>query len=186
MFCFSAVRFFINVSFSAVVSALWAFLSSRHSSALYCFTVLYLCWSIKYSFIHLNNLGLSAHADIPFANITSYLVSVIILCPQYRQGRIKRRPSRSRIWFSRNCTNQRNHNRNRKDFSVWSEVQTCIWPSWCHCHSLSLASVKSGLVLAFWYRLQCRVKSPCGPPQDLPCGPLADSLHAVRTVGYCV
>ena len=30
--------------------------------------------------------------------------------------------------------------------SVWSEVQTCIWPSWCHCHSLSLASVKSRLV----------------------------------------
>jgi len=26
--------------------------------------------------------------------------------------------------------------------SVWSEVQTCIWPSWCHCHSLSLASAK--------------------------------------------
>ena len=37
--------------------------------------------------------------------------------------------------------------------SVWSEVQTCIWPSWCHCHSLSLASVKSWLVLPFWYRL---------------------------------
>ena len=37
--------------------------------------------------------------------------------------------------------------------SVWSEMQTCIWPSWCHCHSLSLASVKSGLVLPFWYRL---------------------------------
>ena len=33
----------------------------------------------------------------------------------------------------------------------WSEVQTCIWPSWCHCHSLSLASVKSRLVLPFWY-----------------------------------
>ena len=33
--------------------------------------------------------------------------------------------------------------------SVWSEVQTC----WCHCHSLSLASVKSRLVLPFWYRL---------------------------------
>jgi len=29
----------------------------------------------------------------------------------------------------------------------------CIWPSWCHCHSLSLASVKSRLVLPFWYRL---------------------------------
>jgi len=36
-------------------------------------------------------------------------------------------------------------------FSVWSEVQTCIWPSWCHCHSLSLASVKSRLVFLFWY-----------------------------------
>ena len=37
--------------------------------------------------------------------------------------------------------------------SVWSYVQTCIWPSWCHCHSPSLASVKSRLVLPFWYRL---------------------------------
>ena len=37
--------------------------------------------------------------------------------------------------------------------SVCSEMQTCIWPSWCHCHSLSLASVKSRLVLPFWYRL---------------------------------
>ena len=37
--------------------------------------------------------------------------------------------------------------------SVWSEMQTCIWPSWCDCHSLSLASVKSRLVLLFWYRL---------------------------------
>ena len=24
--------------------------------------------------------------------------------------------------------------------SVWSEVQTCIWPSWCHCHSVSCCS----------------------------------------------
>jgi len=37
--------------------------------------------------------------------------------------------------------------------SVWSAMQTCVWPSWCHCHSLSLASVKSRLVLPFWYRL---------------------------------
>ena len=37
--------------------------------------------------------------------------------------------------------------------SVWSEVLTCICPSWCQCHSLSLASVKSRLVLPFWYRL---------------------------------
>jgi len=37
--------------------------------------------------------------------------------------------------------------------SVYSVVQTCIWPSWCHCHSLSLSSVKSRLVLPFWYQL---------------------------------
>jgi len=33
------------------------------------------------------------------------------------------------------------------------ELQICIWPSWCHCHSLSLASVKFRLVLPFWYHL---------------------------------
>jgi len=38
--------------------------------------------------------------------------------------------------------------------SDWSEVQTCIWPSGCQCHSLSLASVKSSRsVFPFWYRL---------------------------------
>ena len=37
--------------------------------------------------------------------------------------------------------------------AVWSEVQTFIRPSWCHCHSLSPASLKSRLVLPFWYRL---------------------------------
>ena len=37
--------------------------------------------------------------------------------------------------------------------SVCSEVQTCIWSSWCRCHSLFLVSVKSRLVLPFWYRL---------------------------------
>jgi len=45
--------------------------------------------------------------------------------------------------------------------SVWSEVQTYLWPSWCHCHSLSLASVKSRLVLPFWYRLTWVVKPVC-------------------------
>jgi len=37
--------------------------------------------------------------------------------------------------------------------SIWSEMQTCIWLSWCQCHSLSLASLKSTLVLPFSYRL---------------------------------
>ena len=56
---------------------------------------------------------------------------------------------------------------------VWSIVQTCIWPSWCHCHSLSLASVKSRLVLPFLYRLT-RVVPDKGPLNV--CVWLADSL----------
>ena len=46
--------------------------------------------------------------------------------------------------------------------------QTCIWPSWCHCHSLSLASVKSRLVLSFWYRLT-RVVLEKGPLNGCVC-----------------
>ena len=52
--------------------------------------------------------------------------------------------------------------------SVWSAVQTCIRPSWWHCHSLSLASVKSRLVLPFWYRLT-RVVSEKGPLSGCVC-----------------
>jgi len=52
--------------------------------------------------------------------------------------------------------------------SVWSEVQTCIWPSWFHCHSLSLASVKSRLVLLFWYWLT-RVVPEKGPLNGRVC-----------------
>ena len=36
--------------------------------------------------------------------------------------------------------------------SVWREVQACILLSWCHCHSLSLASVKSRFVLPLWHQ----------------------------------
>jgi len=36
--------------------------------------------------------------------------------------------------------------------AVCSKVQTCRWSSWCHCHSLSLASVKSRLALPCWHR----------------------------------
>ena len=52
--------------------------------------------------------------------------------------------------------------------SVWNEVQTCIWPSWCHCHSVSLASVKSRLVLPFWYWLT-RVVPEKGPLNGRVC-----------------
>jgi len=36
--------------------------------------------------------------------------------------------------------------------SVWGKMQICTWPSWCHCHWLSLA-LESRFVLPFWYRL---------------------------------
>ena len=52
--------------------------------------------------------------------------------------------------------------------SVWSEMQTFVWPSWCHCHSLSLAPVKSRLVLPFWYRLT-RVVPEKGPLNGCVC-----------------
>jgi len=51
---------------------------------------------------------------------------------------------------------------------VWIEVQTCIWPSWWLCHSLSLASAKSRLVLPFWYRLT-RVVPDKGPLNGCVC-----------------
>ena len=52
--------------------------------------------------------------------------------------------------------------------SVWSEVQTCMWPSWCHCRSLSLASLKSRFILPFWYRLT-RVVPDKGPLNGCVC-----------------
>ena len=54
--------------------------------------------------------------------------------------------------------------------SVWIPLQTCIWPSWCHCHSLFFGSVKSRLVLPFWYWL-----TPGSPGQ-----------RAIKRVCVCV
>ena len=67
--------------------------------------------------------------------------------------------------------------------SFWSEVQTCIWPSWCHCHSLSLASVKSRLVLPFWYRLT-RVVPDKGPLNRCVCVCVAYFLGKILTKHY--
>ena len=63
---------------------------------------------------------------------------------------------------------------------VWCEVQTCIWPSWCHCHSLFLASVKSRLVLPFWYRLTW-VFPEKGPLNGCVC-----SRQATQSFNFCV
>ena len=72
--------------------------------------------------------------------------------------------------------------------SVWSEVQTCIWPSWCHCHSLSLASVKSRLVLPFLYRLtvSCSSKIQIGFTFLLPAHLGSPGQRVVKRVCVCV
>jgi len=64
--------------------------------------------------------------------------------------------------------------------SVWSEVHTCIWPSWCHCHSLSLASVNSRWVLPFSYWLTWVVPDK-GPLNGCVCMCLSDDSSLVRS-----
>jgi len=50
-----------------------------------------------------------------------------------------------------------------------NKVLICIWLSWCHCHSLSFASIKSRLVLPkFWYWLN-RVVPDKGPLNGCCC-----------------
>jgi len=65
------------------------------------------------------------------------------------------------------------------------EVQSCIWPSWCHCHSLSLDSVKSGLVLPFWYRLTWVVPEK-GPLSVCVCVCVCARPRACACVRACV
>jgi len=60
--------------------------------------------------------------------------------------------------------------------SMWSEVQTCIWSSRHYCHSLSLASVKSRLVLPFWYRLN-QVIPDKGPLNRCVCGWITQEIY---------
>ena len=72
--------------------------------------------------------------------------------------------------------------------SVWSELQTCICPLWCHCHSLSLASVKSRLILPFRYRLT-RVVPDKGPLNGCLCVSLCKCsarLSARSSSSFCM
>ena len=69
--------------------------------------------------------------------------------------------------------------------SVWSEVQTCIWPSCCHYNSLSLVSLKSRLVLPFWYWLT-RVVPDKWPLNGCVCVCVTISKSEVVKVPYWV
>jgi len=42
---------------------------------------------------------------------------------------------------------------------VWSDVQICIWPSCCHCHSLSL-SCFSKIQIGFTFLVPAHLGSP--------------------------
>ena len=53
-------------------------------------------------------------------------------------------------------------------------------PSWCHCHSLSLAPVKSRLVLPFWYRLTQVV--PDKGPLNVCVSAASDRPHSSQDV----
>ena len=65
--------------------------------------------------------------------------------------------------------------------SVWCEVQICIWPSWCHCHSLSLAPVKSRLVVP--YRLTWVVPEK-GPLNGRVCLETDEQLHVLKQSSF--
>ena len=68
---------------------------------------------------------------------------------------------------------------------VWSDVQICIWPSWRHCHSLSLASIKSRLAFPFWYWLT-RVVPDKGPLNGGVCVFLQYKQNPNVTANSCI
>ena len=60
---------------------------------------------------------------------------------------------------------------------IWDEVQTCIWPSRCHCHSLSLAPVNPD-----WFYLPgFYLSGTCSPGWSW-----TNSRRAVKRLCVCV
>ena len=102
--------------------------------------------SISYSIHFFNQSSSSFHNTCPYCrslfcysiNVMKYFFSALTPLVGWQEGHraCKKLSSEVLAWLS-----------------GWSKVQTCIWPSWCHCHSLSLAPVKSRLVLPVCYRL---------------------------------
>ena len=101
------------------------------------------CWSSEYNFIKHSSLQLS-ESDIAFSALT--------LLVGQQEGHQASKKRVVRCWCG----------------YLWSEVQTCLSPSWCHCHLLSLAPVKSRLDLPYWYRLT-RVDPDKGPLNGCVC-----------------
>jgi len=98
------------------------------------------------SVCHCSTVTLQFVSLLPFCgNVTAFSALTLLVGQQEGHPACKRLSGGVLAWLS-----------------VWSKVQNCIWPSRCHCHSLSLASVKSRLVLPFWYWLT-RVVPEKGP-----------------------
>jgi len=53
---------------------------------------------------------------------------------------------------------------------VWGKVQICIWPSWCHCHSLSCAPVNPDwfYLTGFTFLVPADSDSPWQNAESLP------------------
>jgi len=51
-------------------------------------------------------------------------VSDLLFLAEYQKKKKKKKKKKKTAWLR-----------------VWFNVQICIWPSWCHCHSLSLAPI---------------------------------------------
>jgi len=68
--------------------------------------------------------------------------------------------------------------------SVWSEVQICISPSWCHCHSLSLAAVNPD----WFYRNGSAFLVPAYPgcPGKRPINKCSSSSSTSSSIYCCV
>jgi len=98
------------------------------------------------------HICLHLYVTCAFRVVSKYLVSVYVLLLgyQYHQYYCELWSFRLDLvyWSWSNFLNTQELFR-----AVVSADWTCIWPSGCHCHSLSLASVKFRSVLPFWYWL---------------------------------
>jgi len=63
---------------------------------------------------------------------------------------------------------------------IWDEVQICIWPSRCHCHSLSLAPVNPEWFYfpGFTFLVQAHLDSPGQNPEGCKTVVLYIVIHA--------
>ena len=143
--CFSAVRFMkTNIVTSIIIGSLFIYVpvailvvrrvgmhASRRPSLAYFVVVCVQCATKYCIFCTLYFLNKSVFSLFAFSALTLLV------------GRQEGHPARKKNWVVGVLA----------WLSVWSEMQTCIRPSWCHCYSLPLASVKSRLVSPFWYRL---------------------------------